>query len=60
MTDETIVAVYDTAAHAEAAIAGLRGAGVPENAISMHAGAGGVGGAEHGEPAQRRTQRRER
>lgn len=42
MTDETIVAVYDTAAHAEAAIAGLRTAGVPENAISMHAGAGGV------------------
>ena len=38
MTDETIVAVYDTAAHAEAAIAGLKAANVPESAISMHAG----------------------
>lgn len=38
MTDETIVAVYDTAAHAEAAVAGLKAAGVPETAISMHAG----------------------
>ncbi len=38
MTDETIVAVYDTAAHAEAALSGLKAAGVPESAISMHAG----------------------
>ena len=38
MTEETIVAVYDTAAHAEAAIADLRAAQVPETAISRHAG----------------------
>ncbi len=38
MTDETIVAVYDTAAHAEAAVAGLRAANVPASAISQHAG----------------------
>lgn len=39
MTDETIVAVYDTAAHAEAASTALKAAGVPESAISLHAGA---------------------
>ena len=39
MANDTIVAVYDTAAHAEAAVAGLKGVGVPETAISMHAGA---------------------
>ena len=44
MTDETIVAVYDTAAHAEAAAADLRSAGVPENAISLHAGTGAMSG----------------
>ena len=38
MSDETIVAVYDTAAHAEAAAADLRSAGVPDNAISLHSG----------------------
>ena len=38
MTDETIVAVYDTATHAEAAVSSLKVAGVPENAISTHAG----------------------
>ncbi len=37
MTDETIVAVYDTAAHAQAAIADLRAANVPEGAISLQA-----------------------
>ena len=37
MTDETIVAVYDTATQAEAAVADLRAAGVPERAISLHA-----------------------
>ncbi len=42
MTDETIVAVYDTAAHAEAAIADLQAAGVPDSAISRHAEAGSV------------------
>ncbi len=39
MSDETIVAVYDTAAHAEAAIRDLKAAGTPDNAISQHAGA---------------------
>ena len=37
MTDETIVAVYDTATHAQAAVASLKAAGVPTDAISMHA-----------------------
>ncbi len=40
MTQETIVAVYDTAAHAEAAVADLRTAGVPDGAIGLHAGTG--------------------
>ena len=40
MNDETIVAVYDTAAHAEAAVAALKGAGIPADAISLHAGPG--------------------
>ena len=48
MPEETIVAVYDTAAHADAAIADLRTANVPEHSISRHAGTHGVGGA----PAQ--------
>ncbi len=38
MSDETIVAIYDTPAHAELAAADLRQAGVPERAISIHAG----------------------
>ena len=37
MTDNTFVAVYDTVAHAEAAVADLKAAGIPANAISMHA-----------------------
>ena len=37
MTDETIVAVYDSAAHAEAAVAALKSAGAPDSAITMHA-----------------------
>ena len=37
MTNETIVAVYDTADHAEAAVASLKSAGVPADSISMHA-----------------------
>ncbi len=43
MPDETIVAVYDTAAHAEAAIAELRAAHVPEAAISRHTGTSATG-----------------
>ena len=39
MSDETIVAIYDTPAHAKLAAADLREAGVPEQAITIHAGA---------------------
>ncbi len=39
MTDETIVAIYDTPAHADLAKADLLQAGVPESAISVHTGA---------------------
>ena len=38
MIEETIVAVYDTSAQADAAVAGLHAAGVPAGAISHHAG----------------------
>lgn len=38
MTDETIVAVYDTPAHAELAIQDILAAGVPESAIGHQAG----------------------
>ncbi len=38
MSEETIVAVYDTAAHAQAAATDLRSLGVPESAISLHGG----------------------
>src|SRR5689334_5638575 len=37
MTDETIVAVYDTAAEAEAAVRDLKAADVRAEAISRHA-----------------------
>jgi hypothetical protein len=37
MMDETIVAVYDTAAEAEAAVRDLKAADVPADAISQHA-----------------------
>lgn len=40
MAEETIVAVYDTAAHAQAAVSDLRAANVPESAISVQAGGG--------------------
>ncbi len=42
MTDETIVAIYDTHAHAELAAADLKQAGVPDGAISVHAKSGGT------------------
>lgn len=35
MSDETIVAVFDTAAHAQAAVRDLKAANVPESAISL-------------------------
>lgn len=38
MSDETIVAIYDTPAHAQLAAGDLREAGVPDSAISIHAG----------------------
>ena len=44
MTDETIVAVYDTAAHAQAAVSSLKEAGVPADAIHVHAGTEGMSG----------------
>jgi len=37
MNEETIVAVYDTAAHADAAVRDLEAANVPSGAISRHA-----------------------
>ncbi len=43
MADETIVAIYDTAAHAEAAVSDLKTAGVPDGAISLHAGTAASG-----------------
>lgn len=42
MTNETIVAVYDTTAHAQAAVASLKSAGVPADAINMHTDAPGA------------------
>ena len=44
MTEETIVAMYDVPAHAEAAIRDLKAANVPPNAISTHADGGTAGG----------------
>ena len=43
MFDETIVAVYDTAAHAEAAVADLLAAGIPSSAITRSGGASSAG-----------------
>ena len=40
MTEDTIVAVFDTAEHAQAAVAALGAAGVPGGAVSVHAGGG--------------------
>ena len=40
MSDETIVAVYDTAAHAELAVSDLLAANVPQSSISRHAAEG--------------------
>ncbi len=49
MSEETIVAVYDTDAHADAAIRGLRDAHVPESAITRRGAADAKAGA--GSPA---------
>ncbi len=45
MPDETIVAVYDTAPHAEAAVQDLLAANVPQSAIHRHATEGSYAGA---------------
>ncbi len=42
MPEETIVAVYDTSAHAQATVASLKTAGVPADAISMHSDGEGM------------------
>jgi len=43
MSMETIVAVFDTAAHAAAAVRDLETAGVPSDAITQHSGGGTAG-----------------
>jgi len=43
MTDETIVAVYDTPAHAQLTVGDLKQAGIPEIAISVHSSASAAG-----------------
>jgi uncharacterized protein (TIGR02271 family) len=43
MTEQTLVAVYDTAAHADAAVRDLKAADVPADAISQHAGTATAG-----------------
>ena len=45
MTLQTLVAVFDTAAHADAAVSDLRSANVPEEAIMRHAKSGAISGA---------------
>ncbi len=45
MSDQTIVAVYDTPAHAELAVQDLLAAGVPHEAVERHAQEGSMGGA---------------
>ena len=52
MTDETIIAVFDTAEHAEAAVRDLAAAGVPEGAISRHAHADLVAGGSTAVPRE--------
>ena len=42
MSDQNLVAVYDTAAHADAAIQDLKAANVPASSISRHAKDGGA------------------
>ena len=44
MTDQTIVAVYDTPAHAELAVQDLLQAGVPDSAVHRHAQEGSYAG----------------
>ena len=43
MAEQTLVAVYDTAAHADAAVQALKTANVPSEAISTHAASTSAG-----------------
>ncbi len=52
MAEETIIAVYDTLEHAEAAIRDLTAAGVPAGAISHHAGGEHVAEGTTGAPRE--------
>ena len=45
MTDQTIVAIYDSAEHAALAVRDLEAAGIPPGAISQHSGGGLTTGA---------------
>ncbi len=54
MTDETIVAVFDTAEHAEAAVRDLKSAQVPMDAISTHGATAPTSGAVSGTAAPAR------
>ena len=54
MADETIVAVYDTPAHAELAAEDLKAAGVLPHAITVHATGGSMKGDRVVEPPQER------
>ena len=47
MEHETIVAIYETAAHAQAAVRDLEAANVPASDISQHAKTGSMTGASH-------------
>ncbi|MGI4798196.1 MAG: hypothetical protein ACRYG8_29965, partial [Janthinobacterium lividum] len=51
MSMETIVAVFDTAAHASAAVQELVSAGVPSDAITQHAGGATTGSSTTAAPA---------
>ena len=53
MSDETIVAIYDTPAHAQLAAADLREAGIPDHAIKVHSGAISPGATTATAPAPR-------
>ena len=50
MNEENVVAVYDTAAHAEAAVRDLHAANVPADAITSHAATAGTAGTATREP----------
>ncbi len=47
MSNETIVAVFDTAEHAAAAVRDLESAGIPSGSISQHSGSAGAGTTTH-------------